>query len=925
MTYDNDSPTPLYVTEGNRLTPITVNGTKYSFEHISFENVPIQNYPENLKLSNDSDLAKFFPDNSDRVLCFQPIGNLIESFSGVTVDMESLDQKNCGWVTPSGSIMPQIIYPYEFGRNELSFSDSNNSSKWNTADKNNRFHWKAVTQTTTSKDSEALKSAVKVLRHYGKVVDLQLPKDKSHAASIISILGKHPLMDSKEFSRSYISNLPSTSAFALLLDFVAWEDYEAGETKTTTLTGTKTKKVTTKKSPEAVFKILNDTSSKVKNADSIELRARPNGEIRLTVNGNAVEGVLNFSDLGLKPLHSEANFLTNKNVILFYPLLNSLVVTGDFSTNPKQGSKNLITQKTRDLDLLSLSDPQLNEFPSKHKRNSKKYIKLDSPKAYIQFGNRIQADWSNCYGNFALVALRFCPIVCFSYFYKLSGEQTGTNQPDGRMQDYFCMEIGGTNFNYKGYTSEFKSKKIYYNKKTQTSVFRVDITLSTTGNSTVPSRPIQNATLQSNPFELLGIIHVTKRTGQITDVLNGDGNFQTDFNQNVNFQKYRNYNNKNTCEKTNWLDFATQIQINHGLDGTSGSITLDKFMMMDQNKKPDQVIGALTLVAHNGHYSGTNKFTVNSSYSSLPDGQIFKGYGMEIQDSSDTLAVRLVGIQKKLSDMKLVNCPFWDGDRVFSGGSDAVLTYMKSYSGCDLQYVSNFSSGAGNVDNIILPRSWNWESPSTNFVLGTPVLDALREIAKKINHQFIIQPDGRGYFYYMNEYGYPTWVDNGSNVAKVINESDIISFDITPYLENRYNTFLTLGLLVKKESDTQKLMPDGVKPGMLLSRTSIQKGDYPWSRIITNSESGNVTIEDLEKFHKTNVRFGSSQIFSGSVTIPGWHGFFLFDRLNIVCDNGSMSNGNYSTLNFYITGITHNLNFQTKEWTTSLNIAQISV
>lgn len=891
MAYDNNAPTPLYIETGAVLTPQVESGKRYAFEHINFSGIPVVTLPDDFDPKKDEDVLKFFPKNANNMICFQSVKSVVEKFSeknyrNVYVDMNESEKKDSGFITPNGTLIPQIIYPWDFGRNELKFGASAND--YAVAAEGKYYLWSPLKPKARTETSEEWKKAVDTLKNYGVKYDVA----NTLTADYISILGKNPYMDKESFNRTFVSNFNPTGVFALLLDFTSWEDDETG------------------KNPcYASFKFYTESSSNSfssTNGDYIELKANPTGEVSVSINkSNTVAGPLNFSQMGQKILHVNSNDLLNKNVIFFYSLMNSLIVTGDLVTNPKQTSKSLICKKNKDLDILNETEPALNCFPAEHKKGKADSIKLTSKNVYVNFGNRVQATFNNCIGNFALAALRFCPVVSFSYFFKMSGQQTDTNvSENGGTEDYYCLEVGGKNFGYKGLNKKYRSKKVYYDEDTQTSIFRVDFEFRA-----------DDTELQLNAFELFGIIHVTKYTGKLTDVLNGDGNFSTDFQVNVN-NKLSVYRGEETSG-TKWEDYITNISISHGLDGTSGSLTLDKYMMMDISGTPTQAIGALTLVAKNGFYdlNEVAPTTSNLYYETIP-GQIFKGYAMEIQnqvsEGNSQLTVKLAGIQKKLSDMKLVNCPFWDGDQVFENGMDGVLNYMKSYSGCKLKYVPDFSSGAGLVSNIILPRSWDWQAPSTNFVLGTPVLDALKEIAKKINHQFIIQPDGCGYFYYMDEYGCPTWVKNGP-IVRSYKESDIISMDIAPYLENRYNTFLTLGLLVKNDTESTQLVTDGEMPGMKFTQADIGVGDYPWSRIITISEPGLVTIKDLEKFHKTNVRFGQSLIYTGTITVPGWYGFHIFDKIKV------------GTIVFYITGINHSIDLQQKEWITQLSVAQFKV
>ena len=509
---------------------------------------------------------------------------------------------------------------------------------------------------------------MKIPRHFGIQYDIA----NTRRAEYISILGRHPLIDAEgKFERTYISNFPATGAFAILLDIPAYEDDPTG-----------------KNPPQVSFQFLNDDSSKSSSGSSdtdvVSIVAVPNGNVTASVGENSFTDSLNFSQMGTKIVHTNSTALASKNVIFVYPLMNSLIVTGDLNTAPnnKVGTKNIIVKKQKDLDILKKTEPPLNEYPSEHKKGNADEILLNTNEVYVNFGNRVQSVWKNCIGSFALAALRFCPIVKFSYFFKVSGEYTNesVNGDNSDAEDYFCLEVGGKNGNFKGLSGKQKAKFVAYDSDTQVSTFRVDFSVTADSAS-------NGAELQLYPFEIFGLVHITKRTGKLTDVLNGDGVFTDGFANNVK-SNYKTYTGEVGIvnDGSSWTDYITSMSISHGLDGTSGSITVDKFMMMNLSEKPLQSIGALTLIANNGFYNPDKKTTRNGvSYNykehlfgetEMPWGQVFRGYGLEVSDnvseSNGQLTIKLIGIQKKLSDMKLVNCPFWDGDHVFPiGEADA--------------------------------------------------------------------------------------------------------------------------------------------------------------------------------------------------------------------------------------------------------------
>lgn len=907
---------PLYIALGEILKEKEEYGTRYTFTHIPLADMQTKTFPEGTDPDDEENPTTL--SNVEQMMYFRTIGDAmkqntskiaaetkIKDENGQPANYDKQDdQKDSGFITPNGTIVPSFITPTDVGLQNLSLGTG--EEKQDKEDKS--YTWIAVQKKLESEEEngQSKDSGKKLSESETKDYEKAAKELKNYAVehkvdeknSYISVTGKHPVLDKEGFEREFIcNNFPHDNAFAMLLDFSGHEKIEGQDCKMT-------------------LELYDDDSSLEQTGDEITFTALPDGNAKIEINKNGgIEGPLVFSQQGTKPRQGNSDSLKSKNFIYFYTLMNSMIVTGDLTTDPKQSSNCLNCKKSKEFNAASDADHPVNQYPAEHKDGSANNINVENKKAFIQIPRKARMKWTNCWGNFSVTPMKYNPNISFSYYYRLSGEQTQTNDGMSGSDDYFQLEVGRRNGNYNVPTDGIKSKKISYDEETQTSVFRTDVNITA------------KQTWQSSPTELFGLIHVTKHHGKMADVLAGNGNFQVDFEKNHNKSLYTNYtNNADLCDNEGgWEKFITNVSVSHGSDGTTGTLTLDKYLMMDLGVSPKQVIGALTLVAKNGFYKNEST-TMNGEschinpckHYDLPWGQFFKGYGMEIQDSvsesASTLNVKLVGIQKKLSDMALVNCPFWDGDPVFEAGR--VMDYFISYTGCELKFVDAFSKGSRN--EIILPRSWDWHAPAVNFVLGTPCLDALKEIAKKINHQFIIQPDGCGYFYEMDDYGRPIWITKGGIVAD-FSEDEIISMDISPYLENRFNTFLTLAILGTRNTEDGCIFPAGEKPGLKFSVTHIHDDDFPWSRIHTSAEPGVVTLSELDKFHRANVRFGNADHFQGTITVPGCHAYCLLDKIRIKSRDGSDS------ITFYITGVNHNLNLQTKEWTSSLSVAKFEL
>jgi len=65
----------------------------------------------------------------------------------------------------------------------------------------------------------------------------------------------------------------------------------------------------------------------------------------------------------------------------------------------------------------------------------------------------------------------------------------------------------------------------------------------------------------------------------------------------------------------------------------------------------------------------------------------------------------------------------------------------------------------------------------------------------------VVGLDGTGYFYELNDFGYPYYVEKQIKKDTVveIDLADISSISLSPSIINKYNSIATLGFIVKKK------------------------------------------------------------------------------------------------------------------------------
>ena len=889
MPYEDDNPAPLYILEGDLLKPMEVSGNRYAFEHMTFKETPVQVASSDFDTSNIAQWKKNFPKELNSAIFFKnmmDMKNLIlnrkDDTTASVLDDDGTERisatmnRPCGFITATYSIMPQLLILEGLSENHA-FAAKESYFQWSFT----RELWRISTGTTDN----ALSSREQTQR--------EREKNGEGKYSRVATCLKKPRFD----------------AFALTISI---------------------KKDGLKDDTEAdILLKFNGSDAQNNPTDSMVVKYSSKSDVTMVINSNenSATGPLTFAEEGLKTtVMQNCEFKEDKDahVVFVYPTLNRVVVTGDLVTDTTQVSKAVSCIKKAKANLQEATKPTLEEFPVQHKTGNADYIYVNDSSLYFRVPDSLSVEVRNCEAAFSITPLRFCPTLEFTYAYRIAGKREDINIESSTKKykdyNYFILEVGGGLSQYTGYNNKFYSKFAYYDSDTDSSVFYVEFRIYGKNHSS-------RYCAQVRPLEILGMVHVTRRSGNLADIRAGDGSFANGFKANLTSQRlYAYMSGSSEPIGRNWTDYITSISISHSESGTSGSVTLDRHMMMPNlSKLLTQSIGATTLLARNGYYDlnpSLKNFT-SSIYSETP-GLVFRGYAVKedmgnANDNAD-ITVNLMGIQKKLSDMKHVNCPYWDGDQVFENGSDGVLNYLISYI-----YDSRLSNGThagdstlgGAARNYILPRSINLNAPAVHFAMGTPVLDSIKEIARMINHMFLVQPDGRGYFYGLNGYGIPAWIYNGP-VRKIYREAEIISLSLEPYLENRYNTFLTVALKGKPDPNSGQIVPDGVMiQSKLDEKPKNDSTEYPWSRIITNRGNGVLTREQFLKLHRRNVQFGSMMYFLGSMTVPGYHGFYLLDKRGIQDSVG------YTTY-FFITQINHSLNLAQKEWTTILSITNLS-
>lgn len=410
-----------------------------------------------------------------------------------------------------------------------------------------------------------------------------------------------------------------------------------------------------------------------------------------------------------------------------------------------------------------------------------------------------------------------------------------------------------------------------------------------------------------------------------------------------------------------WLDFVQSVDVTHSESGTTGSMTIDRYGLMQfvSDYDPDvlrQHIGAMNLDVvytatktdeeagttnspklyavnlgdRTGESGSSNDFealqrkipeNLASSFFDDSRGILLRGigYGQGISDSVDAneITMPLFGLQKKLEDIKLVNAPFFDGRTLLS----------------TLKYLADYGNITMNLENAIpdakLPASAVLSQSLADFKLGTSVWGAMKMVADWTAHTFMLQPDGVVWWYAIDrvnglpntEHRHKHWYYPNTRV---------VSSSATPDFQQFYNFIMVLGLHANSAGlqnplDNVNALP--IVPHLVGAQLNNTNPNIAWSKMAILPLEGWWTRQQLYEEAVRYAKRAQSVYWTGATTVPGNFAFKLFDTFsNVQNRTGAVrrtNTGDVAEGEFLITSITHSLDMSTRTPTTSLQLQMI--
>lgn len=328
----------------------------------------------------------------------------------------------------------------------------------------------------------------------------------------------------------------------------------------------------------------------------------------------------------------------------------------------------------------------------------------------------------------------------------------------------------------------------------------------------------------------------------------------------------------------NWIDYIQSVSTTVNLDGSSGSITVDKFGCAGQEAVATQSIGAITISVTGGY--GTT------------GGSIFQGLAMGISDSRSSegasCTIPLVGLEKKLDDIALINIPFFDGETLAVVGD-----FLCRYGGVigDYSHASPWMQ-LGVTDDINAVR-FEWKA-------GTTVRAALQDVMDDLIHSYVIR-DGVIFFYQLDSTtGLPTTL--GIDYKPSYPGTKTIMYDTSPDFEDMRNQIVVLGLEQIPDGQGTEITGLPTWPRLAVRNNIATTPDIPWARTLVRPISGYMDMSAFETVADKLAAAYSVYELIGKTTIPGNANIKPYDQWG----------------EFVIYGVTHNIDLKSKTWTTDL-------
>ena len=378
--------------------------------------------------------------------------------------------------------------------------------------------------------------------------------------------------------------------------------------------------------------------------------------------------------------------------------------------------------------------------------------------------------------------------------------------------------------------------------------------------------------------EIFGYILRTKET-RTYSILNDNGSFDLTWTGGT----------PGATGATDWKKYIKSVSTTIGIDGSSGQVVVDKYGVAGQEAEAIQSIGALVLDATGGENTVA--------------GNIFTGLAMGTSSSDQsgdaTWTIPLVGLEKKLDDIALINPPYMDGETLWTA-----VDYLCRYAGI-IPDVSNAPTAA----TVRLSATQEINSARFDWKSGTSVKTALEDVLQDVNHWYCVR-DGKVFIYELGtsagDYGIPIIL--GPDRSGGYDSTNMMTRDKTPDFDDLRNYVVGLALQQVPEGTGTEITKVPTFP-MLNAKQKTTNPVLPWARCWVRVFPGSLTPVALDDIVERMSYMSSVYEITGSLTIPGNADIRPYDTWG----------------NLVIISVTNNVDLQAKTWTTSMEFMKVGV
>ena len=819
--------------------------TRKSYTSIIFENQDFFNYTV-------TEFAGTFDpsDKGQRFFMFALMDDAINT-KPIFVTQEAWDstvkKASSGFLTGRFSIMPKLMIPSKtLVDNGIATGTSDKLSAYtdpSVSPKVEAFNWKVNSVTGGFSNAEIIKVG-NIGAHYGsQYVTIRAKSDSSATNEVEIQLDEPPVLGGSAPSSGGSSegwnnsrNLVVDGAFTLLLN------------------------VTPSRPSGVNFLDVQDNPWTI----SIEF-----GEINMVLNESGAmkvsydsgvasednEITVNLAEGKTKEGPPQQQYITDKQpfVIQVYPVWNGIIVMSGNQESPE-----VVNSASTFIPMVKGRSVAEDTFSDGFDPTNPGEVLIDSPnsgsdRTIPDFGTSMTLTAENCRFEVAYLPTFFCRELAFDQWFVASDTVPGSIQFDYEIYPIWT-ENDGDNVNLGDVTPSKTSNDgpvddtSYYKSEWRMSMNRHD----------------------RHAGEIFGAVLETTEERDFP-INNGNGSFNLSWSGGT----------AGDSSASNWEDYIQSINVSISLDGSSGSISVDKYGIAGQDAVADQDIGAITISVSGGE--GT------------VGGSIFEGLAMGISESNtsdgSTWEIPLVGLETKMEDIALINVPFFDGETV----TEAV-DFLTRYAGIE----DNFSN-APDSNSTRLSASEDINVARFDWKSGTTVTDALNDVMNDVNYEFVVR-DGSVYIYELDDFGLPVFP--GPDRSSGYSDTKIVSIDQNPDFDDMRNEIILIGLEPIPEGTGTKLSEIPSFP-RFETRSTDTDPEIPWARSMVQALPGTFTQSSLSDIADKIQRKTSKYIVVGKTTIPGNADIRPWDRWD----------------DKLIISVSHNIDFTAKTWTTDLEFA----